>query len=66
MSNPASQPRSPGRTVMEGLKALLAGVVGALLALLSGLTMLFGLLLSVLPLMLVLAVILGGIYLIVH
>jgi hypothetical protein len=66
MSEPVQRSRGPVATVVEGLKALLAGLVGALMALVSGLLVLFGILLSVLPLLLVLAVILGGVYLIVH
>jgi hypothetical protein len=66
MAQPASQPRSPLRVVAEALKGLFAGLVGALLALFSGLTILFGILLSVLPLLLVIAAIAGGVYLIVH
>jgi hypothetical protein len=66
MDQPAARPRSPFRMVAEVLKGLIAGLVGALLALLSGLTVLFGIVLAVLPLLLVIAAIAGGVYLIVH
>ena len=41
-------------------------MIGALMALFSGLVALLGILLSVLPLLLVIAAIAGGVYLIVH
>ena len=66
MSEPTSQSRSPLRAVVEAFKGLFAGLVGALLALFSGLVALLGILLSVLPLLLVIAAIAGGVYLIVH
>ena len=66
MSEPATQSRGPGRTVVGVAKGFFAGLVGALMALFSALTVLFGILLSVLPLLLVIAAIAGGVYLIVH
>jgi hypothetical protein len=66
VDQPASQSRSPLRTVVEALKGLFAGLVGALLALFSGLMVLLGILVSVLPLLLVIGAIAGGVYLIVH
>ncbi len=66
MSEPVSQQRGPGRTVAEVAKGIFAGLVGLLMALVSALTVLFGILLSVLPLLLVIAAIAGGVYLIVH
>jgi len=66
MTEPAPQSRSPLRVIAEALKGLFAGLVGALLALFSGLVALLGILLSVLPLLLVIAAIAGGVYLIVH
>jgi hypothetical protein len=66
MSEPATQSRGPGRTAVEVAKGFFAGLVGALMALFSALTVLFGILLSVLPLLLVIAAIAGGVYLIVH
>ncbi len=66
MPEPASRSRSPQHGVIEVLKGLFAGLVGALLALFSGVVALLGILLSVLPLLLVIAAISGGVYLIVH
>lgn len=66
MNQPASGSRSPLGFLGEALKGLFAGIVGALLAIFSGLTILLGILLSVLPLLLVIAAIAGGVYLIVH
>ena len=66
MDRSASQPRSPIGFVARTLKGLFAGLIGALMALLSGLMILFGILVSVLPLLLVIGAIAGGVYLIVH
>ena len=57
---------SPSRSPLEILKALGAGIVGAAMGVVSALAAVFGILVAVLPLLLVIAAIAGGVYLIVH
>jgi len=66
MDQPAPRSRSPIHAIGEALKGLFAGLVSGLLALLTGLTIIFGILLSVLPLLLLVGAIALGVYLIVH
>ena len=57
---------SPSRSIVEFLKGLGAGIVAAVMGLLSGIVAVLGILVAVLPLLLVIGAIAAGVYLIVH
>ena len=57
---------SPSRSIVEVLKGIGAGIVAAVMGLVSGLAAVFGILVAVLPLLLVIGAVAAGVYLIVH
>ena len=58
--------RTPSRSPIEVLKGLGAGIIAAVMALLSGLVAVLGILVAVLPLLLVIGAVAAGVYVIVH
>ena len=57
---------TPSRSPIEILKGLGAGIVAAVMGLLSGIVAVLGILVAVLPLLLVIGAVAAGVYLIVH